>query len=271
MLIVLNLATDGAMSIEGGNWQMFAHMIEASGATIHLKTQVNRLKQLDNGRYELSYKTNSDEHSETVLSDEYDEVVLAAPKQFSDIEFATEPRHVPDEIPYVKLHVTLFTSKHTLAPQAFNLPPGQLVPQTVLTTLPSGERHTDSSDGVGSPGFFSISTLRPTMDTRDGKDQLEYLYKIFSHEPVNSTFFANILGLAPCEPEQEINAEDVSWVYRKVWDSYPYEYPRVTFEELKLDERLWYTSGIESFISTMETSSLMGMNVAKLIAEGWGQ
>ena len=32
---------------------------------------------------------------------------------------------------------------------------------------------------------------------------------------------------------------------------------------------MWYTSGIESFISTMETSSLMGMNVARLVADGW--
>ena len=32
---------------------------------------------------------------------------------------------------------------------------------------------------------------------------------------------------------------------------------------------MWYTSGIESFISTMETSSLMGMNVAKLVVDGW--
>ena len=32
---------------------------------------------------------------------------------------------------------------------------------------------------------------------------------------------------------------------------------------------MWYTSGIESFISTMETSSLMGMNVARLVNDGW--
>ena len=32
---------------------------------------------------------------------------------------------------------------------------------------------------------------------------------------------------------------------------------------------MWYTSGIESFISTMETSSLMGMNVARLVVDGW--
>ena len=48
-------------------------------------------------------------------------------------------------------------------------------------------------------------------------------------------------------------------------------HPRVTFEDVQLDQegRVWYTSGIESFISTMETSSLMGGNVAALVVEGW--
>lgn len=99
------------------------------------------------------------------------------------------------------------------------------------------------------------------MNTRNGADQLEYLYKVFSPAPLNNTFLAHILGL------QEIGKEDISWTYRKIWNSYPYEYPRVTFEKLKLDEGLWYTGGIESFISTMETSSLMGKNVAKLIVQ----
>lgn len=31
----------------------------------------------------------------------------------------------------------------------------------------------------------------------------------------------------------------------------------------------WYTAGIESFISTMETSSLMGSNVARLVVDKW--
>ena len=38
---------------------------------------------------------------------------------------------------------------------------------------------------------------------------------------------------------------------------------------LHKDGGLWYTSGIEAFISTMETSSLMGMNVARLIQREW--
>lgn len=63
----------------------------------------------------------------------------------------------------------------------------------------------------------------------------------------------------------------VSWYYHHVWKSYPFEYPRVTFEELELARGFYYTSGIESFISTMETSALMGMNVAQLVIDDFLQ
>jgi prenylcysteine oxidase/farnesylcysteine lyase len=63
----------------------------------------------------------------------------------------------------------------------------------------------------------------------------------------------------------------ISWYYPHTWKSYPYEYPRVTFEELELARGFYYTSGIESFISTMETSALMGMNVAQLIVDDYLQ
>lgn len=45
----------------------------------------------------------------------------------------------------------------------------------------------------------------------------------------------------------------------------------MTFEELELARGFYYTSGIESFISTMETSALMGMNVAQLIVDDYLQ
>jgi hypothetical protein len=48
-------------------------------------------------------------------------------------------------------------------------------------------------------------------------------------------------------------------------------YPRVSFEEIELARGFYYTSGIESFISTMETSALSGMNVAQLIVDDYLQ
>jgi prenylcysteine oxidase/farnesylcysteine lyase len=67
------------------------------------------------------------------------------------------------------------------------------------------------------------------------------------------------------------NNNTITWYYPHVWHSYPYEYPRVTFEDPELARGFYYTSGMESFISTMETSALMGMNVAQLIMDDYQQ
>ena len=45
----------------------------------------------------------------------------------------------------------------------------------------------------------------------------------------------------------------------------------MTFEDPELARGVYYTSGMESFISTMETSALMGMNVAQLIVDDYLQ
>jgi hypothetical protein len=67
------------------------------------------------------------------------------------------------------------------------------------------------------------------------------------------------------------SGDGVTWRHDKVWHSYPLLFPRVTFDAIRLADGLWYTGGVESFISTMETSSLMGMNVARLIVDEWTQ
>ena len=256
------MATDGAMAIEGGNWKIFDGMLKASGAQLHLNTAVTNIVKSIDGSYVVISKSTESRVTQSVDREVFDEVILAGPRQFANIDFAPEPRHSPDAIPYVQLHVTLFASEHLLSPAAFNLPADQPVPQVILTTTAPAQKNIDMD-------FLSISQLRAAIDIRHGSSNLEYLYKIFSMTPVNSTFLAHILGFESLGPDDEINSSDISWMYRKLWNSYPYELPRVTFEESKLDDHLWYTSGIESFISTMETSSLMGMNVARLMVDEW--
>lgn len=97
----------------------------------------------------------------------------------------------------------------------------------------------------------------------------------------------------------------ISWSYEKTWNSYPYLPPTREFDcfdmygcgreddeenseqsrgqdskneqsrgqgyeyaQNDMSGRLWYTSGMERFISTMETSALAGRNVARLIVDG---
>lgn len=260
------MATDGAMAVRGGNWQIFDHMVRESGATLNLNTSVQRIQKQPDGTYLLS----TDSGTET-----FDEVVLTAPLQFSSLVIDPAPKYVPDQIPYVNLHVTLFASPHRLSPAAFNLKPDNPVPQFVLTTLAPGENPGSDKNGVGKAGFFSISVVSESRNpTSDPPGRPEIIYKIFSPMRIDAKFLSHILGHSiPSSTdktdESPGDGENVTWIYRKLWQSYPYEYPRVTFDKIRIDDGLWYTSGIESFISTMETSALMGKNVARLLVDGW--
>ena len=285
------MATDGAMAIKGGNWQIFEAMVKASGADVRMNSTVQKVSKKENGAYvvkaaEKALTEDSDNTGE-LDQEEFDTIVLAAPYQFSEVSFSPPLANQPDEIPYVILHVTLFTSPHRLSPFFFNFDSSTSaneVPDMVLTTLPEGVDlgARKGKEGVGPAGFWSVSLLR-NIEMDDGSTQ--YLYKIFSPEKLTATWMSRLLGL----PDPDISTDekegdksdaiarlskyDVSWSHEKVWHSYPYELPRLTFERIRLEGRnldprgIWYTSGIESFISTMETSALMGKNVARLIVD----
>ncbi|KAI9822572.1 MAG: hypothetical protein M1827_000291 [Pycnora praestabilis] len=270
------MATDGGMAIQGGNWRIFDGMLEAADAHVRLNTRVKEIHRSANRTYDIKYIRTISSLDVGRIQDEqenFDSVIIAAPLQFTDISISPALSKPLDKIPYVNLHVTLFTSPHKLSATAFNLPEGSSVPSVILTTLPPGVNYGSSENGVGPTGFFSISTLRTL--TNPSTTRHEYLYKIFSPEPLDDVFLSSLLDLpAPSSTftsatKSRIPKEDISWRHDKQWYSYPYLYPRVTFDDIQLDWNLWYTSGIESFISTMETSSLMGMNVARLVTDDW--
>lgn len=272
------MATDGAMSIKGGNWQIFDQMIRASGANLRLNTTVSSIDRHEDGHYSVRYRHASSEAESTSDFANFDAVVLAAPYHSSGLEGSINPSltNPPDKIPYVTLHVTLLTSPHKLSPTYFNVQNTDEVPEMVITTLPSGlELGSDKDHAVGPSVFWSVSTLAAIpREDESGRRTTHYLYKIFSPQAANSTLISQLLGLdtdtSTGSSISDLSPRDVSWSYVKTWQSYPFELPRVTFESLNLDDHhLYYTSAIEPFISTMETSSLMGSNIAALIADEW--
>ncbi|KAK2808418.1 hypothetical protein FQN50_004803 [Emmonsiellopsis sp. PD_5] len=275
------MATDGAVSVEGGNWQIFHSMLNASRATVNLNTPVTDINLQGDQTYKVIHRALDNTSVET----HFDHVVLANPYQFSNISLSPAPNHLPEKLRYVNLHVTLFASPHKLSPSYFKMPPKSPVPEVVLTTLPADVKLGAQLDGVGPAQFWSISTLQKVKAAEPSRQGIaaghHYVYKIFSPTKLNASFLANLLGVdeadfADGEPKYtssqtiaDISKTHISWCHEKVWNSYPYLYPRVTFEDIKMGPGLWYTSGIESFISTMETSSLSGMNVAALILAEW--
>jgi prenylcysteine oxidase / farnesylcysteine lyase len=194
------MAIEGAMQIEGGNWQIFDGMLRASNSTVFLNTTVEGIQRSNKGTYSIKSSSQDTKSGAKQLREAlFDTVVLAAPLQFSDIEVEKNLfQYTPDKIPYVTLHVTLFTTSRTLSPSYFNLAPDAEVPTTVLTTLPPNEVPATPEDGVGSPGFFSISTLRTVVNPKT--QQKENLYKIFSPRKVTPKFLSDIFGFSSSFP-----------------------------------------------------------------------
>lgn len=275
----VSFSTDGAMAVKDGNFQIFENFVQSSRAAFHPNTSVRSIsfqkgsnKPGSIPKYVLAVEPCGSKGKSSSAQRVYDGVVIASPWQFSGIEAAGDViKHRIESVPYTKLHVTLFTSPLRLQASYFGLEPGTRAPSNVYTTLGKDETARAGAEGVGRAGFYSISTLRTALNP--STQRKEFLYKIFSAEPVNSTFLSAILGttiqLPPSDDVDESPTEvkPISWYYPHWFYSYPIELPRVTFQDPIVGRGLYYTSGIESFISTMETSALMGMNVARLMAD----
>lgn len=190
---MVSTAPEGAMSVVGGNWRIFDRMVQASRATFLPNTSVAYigLEKSDpptrSPKYILQTRA-SDDHGTVEETQDvvFDDVVIATPYQFSKISSVEDVlEHVIDEIPYIKLHVTIFSSPFQLSAAYFKVAPSK-VPTTVLTTLAEGESPLSGVQGAGKAGFYSISTLRMVLNPKSGK--IEYLYKIFSPEKITPEF-----------------------------------------------------------------------------------
>jgi len=262
---VVSMAPQGAVAVNQGNYRIFEGFVKSSASKLYLNTSINSIeKNITSGKFTLG---SVGKKSSDGLSD-FDEVIIATPYQFSNLTISPSIQSTPGSVPYVTLHVTLFTSQHLLSPEAFNLAQDTKVPLVVLTTLPEDEDPGQKTPYAGRAGFFSISMLRPIANKKT--KTYEYLYKIFSPEPVTPGFLAHKLGINKVPGSvDDFEKSDISWIYQKVWKSYPVEYPRVTYEQTRLAPSIWYTGAMDSFISCMETNALMGMNVARLIVDEW--
>ncbi|EPS39133.1 hypothetical protein H072_7066 [Dactylellina haptotyla CBS 200.50] len=249
------MSTDNAMAITGGNWKIFHKMIETSNAKILIETPVTSIERVPDKK---AWTVKATKKNGDVLEDEYDEVIIAAPYQFTNI--TSKSIKAPETIKYNALHVTLFASPYRLSPKYFNFDK-ELVPDMILTTLPTSVE--PDTANVGPAKFWSVNILRSVeRELEKGVKRREYIYKIFSPDYWPDEKIYEMMDLPK-------DADILTWSYRKLWHAYPIEEPRATFQEAQLDFGLWYTAGMEAFISCMETMSLSGKNVAANIVEGW--
>ncbi|KAI0506369.1 prenylcysteine oxidase [Xylaria bambusicola] len=274
------LAPEGAKAVEGGNWQIFSHMIKASRANLHLNSAVTAIALDTNGKYKIKATQESDDvtgKGGKTHPIAFDDVIIATPFQFANISAEENIIQQPiDTIPYATLHVTLFASPYKFSPAFFKMPPASNVPVSVLTTLGDDEEAYPGKAGAGKAGFYSLTLQRIVVNPRTHNP--EYVYKVFSPEAVTPDFLSELLDVeipdlfthkSGSEAVDDSVVNPISWFHATVFHPYPQMHPRVTFQDPIIGDSLYYTSGIESFISTMETSALMGMNVARLIIDDY--
>ncbi|CAB5396339.1 unnamed protein product [Rhizophagus irregularis] len=228
----ISLAPQGAKSIKGGNFQLFEKFVEFSGANLKLDTRVVKVTKLPSpdGINNVKYVVKSKDGS----SEEYHAIILAAPIQFTGIEFENMNLKIK-KIPYVTLHVTLVTGH--VNPAYFGRSKIEDIPEQIVTT------------NSGKCEFLSFA----------GKLRLpngETINKLFSHQELSDEMLDRLYISR-------------SWTFRKVWKSYPKLLPNQTFPPLEPDENFFYINSFEPFISTMETECVSSKNIIKLIARKW--
>ncbi|GAA5955139.1 hypothetical protein JCM21900_001622 [Sporobolomyces salmonicolor] len=250
---LVSLAATGAVSIRGGNRQIFESFVGSSGARLRLgsSARVTELLKLDasNGkRAKWIVKTASGEQGGT-----YDAVIIAAPYHQTGIRIVNSATAslIPKQ-PYVNLHVTfVLTNTSMPQPSYFDLPAKSSMPNMIFGTFNTASK--------SKPTFNSLNYLKPlpaSIGSRFGEGEV-HVVKMFSSDTLDVETLNAIYG-----------AGSVLKVIEKVWKAYPKLEPILSPADLapvRPDEGLYYVNAFERLVSTMETETVSSFNVVSLL------
>ncbi|GAA6009828.1 hypothetical protein JCM11491_000830 [Sporobolomyces phaffii] len=253
---LVSLAANGAVSVKGGNRQIFEQFVVNSEANLRLGTKVKEIVKLD--------KLDGSERSKWVVKTEsgddggvYDAVILAAPFHQASISIPQLPSHsVPPPQTYVNLHVTILLTNAS-APLAsyFGLSPKSTAPNSIFSTF--------TTPSTSKPNFNSLNYLKP-LPASIGLDfdplgATVHVVKLFSAATLSTVELDGIFGRG-----------NVLKTIEHVWQSYPRLDPVRSERDLakvrlEVDGGLYYVNGMERVISTMETETVSAYNVVSLL------
>lgn len=184
---MVSMAATGAATVATGNYRIFEEFIAHSGAALHLNTAVSGLTKTPAGKWLVQTSSGTQE---------YDSVLLGAPHGTSNIAFPSSVPALP-VVPYVHLHVTLFTTTSDSAKRSYFTKQANLnfvpfkIPQSVLTTA-QGIRK-----GRKAPEFYSMNVMQ---QVKEGDNK--WVVKIFSKDRISDSWIRAAFN-------------GVDWIHRK--------------------------------------------------------
>jgi len=262
---LVTMAADDALQIYDGNFQIFEGMVAKSKAHVRLDTKVARVRKL-----RPEYEGGDPRFEVTTTSGQrevYDAIVIASPIHSSNIDFDIDLPPLP-KVSYRTIHAT-FVRGH-VNPAYFDTVSAAKFPSHILTT--------NSVDAE----FTSLSIQ---LKLSNG----ETVTKIFSPKPLALELLDRLYS-------------NRTWVKHKEWKAYPRLKPlddlvqqphadlssepkqqfvlgasRQKNQEPAPAETAWgkvevvpgvyYVNAFEPLISTMETETVAGKNVARLVRD----
>ena len=178
---LVSMAATGAVTAIGGNFQIFAGFLNRSNAKVHLRTTVTAIQKDDDG-WRLDIE-DTQKPGNFGTTKPFDAVIVAAPHKSTNISFPSSSAKVPP-VPYVHLHVTLFTTTSPSAnPAYFNLPEGSTIPSMIITSAEA------TRQGGPEPDFNSMNYLQQVS-----ADRQEWVVKIFSKKRIGDDWLETVFG-----------------------------------------------------------------------------
>ncbi|KAJ3053894.1 hypothetical protein HK097_003132 [Rhizophlyctis rosea] len=236
--IALYSGTNDLFHVKGGNYQIYQRMVQDED--VKLKNSVESVERVEkDGR--TTFVVEGQDHVKKM----YDVVVVAAPLPASEIKFQGISVEKFPPLRYVQLYVTIIVG--TFNPAYFGLDSHSDIPEGILVPSES------TSQTIPTVPFF-------TMGKTDISSSVS-IVKFFSPKPISDSVLDDIFSTR----EQ---------THRHAWDlpgSYPYLPVRDEEWEVpvEVEAGVYYVNAMESWISTMETETVAGRNVANLIWRRW--
>ncbi|KAF9946981.1 hypothetical protein BGZ72_010964 [Mortierella alpina] len=262
---LVTMAADDAFQINDGNFQIFEGMVAKSKAHVRLDTKVARVRKLrpeyegGDPRFEVTTTAGQKEI--------FDAIVIATPIHLSSIDFDLDLPPLP-EVSYRTIHAT-FVRGH-VNPAYFNAVSAENFPSHILTTNAVEAEFTSLSiqlklsNGETVTKIFSPEALKPELLDRlySNRTWVKHKeWKAYPHlKPINN-HVQDLTADLPTEQQQQFVLGT----------------PKKEKEEPVLVETIWgkvevvpgvyYVNAFEPLISTMETETIAGKNVARLVRD----
>ncbi|KAK3818374.1 MAG: Prenylcysteine lyase-domain-containing protein [Benniella sp.] len=271
---LVTMAADDALQIQGGNFQIFEGMVGHSKANVQLNTKIARVHRLPprDGEESLFEVTMMSGHKEI-----FNTVVLAAPIHTSGIDFDIDLPPQP-KVSYRTIYATFV--RGLVNPGYFNATSAEKFPAHILTTRGKAEFtslsiQTKLSNGETVTKIFSPAPLEDEL--------LDRLYLKRTWVKVKQWKAYPKLKPLPLDEESEelfswLNSAEQDQVVMKdqqeqgqqqqqqqqqqeQWNQFG------AWGQIEIVPGLYYVNAFEPFISTMETETIAGKNVARLVRD----